>query len=125
MGTATKMTVINAKGAFAGVSIIPGVIMGLNALSEQTAQLPKVSLEIPKNVIGKNTADSMRSGVIFGNASMVDGMIDRIRDEIGTVFPVYATGSAATLIVPHCRHTITIDEHLILKGLHLIYTKNN
>ena len=56
---------------------------------------------------------------------MVDGMIDRIRDEIGAALPVYATGSAATLIVPHCRHTITIDEHLILKGLHLIYKKNN
>ena len=125
MGTATKMTVINAKGAFAGVSIIPGVIMGLNALSEQTAQLPKVSLETPKNVIGKNTADSMRSGVIFGNASMVDGMIDRIRDESGADFPVYATGSAAALIVPHCRHAITIDAHLVLKGLHLIYKKNN
>ena len=119
------IAVVNQKGAFIGTSIIPGVLMGLKALSSTTAQLPQICLEAPPSVIGKNTADCMKSGVIFGNASMVDGMIDRIRDEIGTVFPVYATGSAATLIVPHCRHTITIDEHLILKGLHLIYTKNN
>ena len=125
MGTATKMTVLNAKGAFAGVSIMPGVLMGLNSLSEQTAQLPKVDLEAPKTVIGKNTSDSMRSGVIFGNASMIDGMIDRIREETATDLPVYATGGFASLIVPHCRHTATLDEHLVLKGLHIIYHKNN
>lgn len=125
MGTATKMTVVNAKGAFTGVSIIPGVMMGLNALSEQTAQLPKVEPTAPKTVIGKNTSDSMRSGVIFGNASMIDGMIDRINDEIGMHLPVYATGGFAHMIIPHCKHTITTDEHLVLKGLHIIYKKNH
>ena len=65
MGTATKMTVVNEKGAFEGVSIIPGVLMGLNALSDDTAQLPKVELAAPKSVIGKNTSDSMRSGVVY------------------------------------------------------------
>ena len=125
MGTATKMTVVNAKGAFTGVSIIPGVLMGLHALSEQTAQLPKVEPTAPKTVIGKNTSDSMRSGVIFGNAAMIDGMIDRINKEIGTKLSVYATGGAAHLIIPHCEHTITTDEHLVLKGLHIIYKKNN
>lgn len=125
MGTATKMTVVNAKGAFAGVSIIPGVLMGLNSLSEQTAQLPKIGLEAPKNVIGKNTADSMRSGVIFGNAAMIDGMIDRIKDELGAeTLSVYATGGVAHLIIPHCKHTIAFDEHLVLRGLHIIYKKN-
>ena len=125
MGTATKMTVVNAKGAFTGVSIIPGVLMGLNALSDQTAQLPKVEPTAPKNVIGKNTSDSMRSGIIFGNAAMIDGMIDRINEEIGAVLPVYATGGVAHLIIPHCKHTITTDEHLVLKGLHIIYKKNH
>lgn len=124
MGTATKMTVMSEKGAFIGVSIIPGVLMGLDALSENTAQLPKVELEAPKSVIGKNTSDSMRSGVIFGNAAMIDGMIDRIKNEIGAELPVYATGGVAHLIIPHCKHSITIDENLVLKGLNIIYGKN-
>lgn len=125
MGTATKMTLVNDKGAFAGVSIIPGVEMGLNSLAENTAQLPKVELEAPRCVVGKNTSDSMRSGVIFGNASMIDGMIDRINDEVGVVLPIYATGGVAHIIVPHCKHNIQIDEHLVLKGLNIIYKKNN
>ena len=123
MGTATKMTVLNEKGAFVGVSIIPGVLMGLNSLSENTAQLPKVGLEAPKNVIGKNTSDSMRSGVIFGNAAMIDGMIERINDEFGEELAVYATGGFAHLIIPHCKHSIKTDEHLVLKGLNIIYKK--
>ena len=125
MGTATKMTVVNEKGAFIGVSIIPGVLMGLNSLSENTAQLPRVELEAPKTVVGKNTADSMRSGVIYGNASMIDGMIERICAELGVTLPVYATGGLAHLIVPHCKHALKTDEHLVLKGLNIIYSKNN
>ncbi len=125
MGTATKMTVVNEKGAFIGVSIMPGVLMGLNSLSEDTAQLPKVELEAPRNVIGKNTSDSMRSGIIYGNASMVDGMIDRINGEFGSDLPVYATGGLAPMIVPHCKHDIKIDEYLVLKGLNVLYNKNN
>lgn len=124
MGTATKMMVVNDKGAFIGVSIIPGVRVGLDALANRTAQLPMVSLEAPKNVIGKNTADCMRSGVIFGNASMVDGMIDRICDEYGAALPVYATGGLGSVITPHCKHKITYDEFLVLKGLYIIYQKN-
>jgi len=125
MGTATKMAVVNDKGAFIGVSIIPGVLMGLNSLSEDTAQLPEVELEAPRFVVGKNTSDSMRSGVVFGNASMIDGMIDRICDEIGSDIPVYATGGVAHLIIPHCKHDIVIDETLVLKGLNILYSKNN
>lgn len=124
MGTATKMTVLNKKGAFIGTSIIPGVLMGLNALADCTAQLPKISLEVPSAVIAKNTADCMRSGVLFGNASMVDGMIDRINEETGEVLNVYATGGMASLIVPLCKHEIHVDEHLVLKGLNILYHKN-
>ena len=109
MGTATKMMVMNDKGAFIGVSIIPGVL---------------VSLEAPKCVVGKNTSDCMRSGIVFGNASMVDGMIERICDEIGSTLPVYATGGLASVITPHCKHKITYDEYLVLKGLNIIYSKN-
>ena len=124
MGTATKMMVMNEKGAFIGVSIIPGVMVSLDALANRTAQLPMVSLEAPKNVIGKNTSDCMRSGIVFGNASMVDGMIDRIFEEIGNTIPVYATGGLASIITPYCKHNITYDEFLVLKGLNLIYKRN-
>ena len=125
MGTATKISVIDKNGAFIGVSIIPGVIMGLRALSEGTAQLPQVSLEVPKSVIGKNTADCMRSGIIYGNASLLDGMIERFNEEMGEVLPIFATGGLATTVVKHCKHNITVDENLVLKGLNIIYNKNN
>ncbi len=125
MGTATKMMVVNRKGAFIGVSIIPGVHMGMNALAQGTAQLPQVSLEVPPSVIGKNTVDSMRSGVIYGNAAMVDGMIERINEEMGEQLPVYATGGLAPVIAVHCRHEMKLEPHLVLKGLHILYGKNN
>ena len=125
MGTATKIMATDKNGAFIGVSIMAGITMGLNALNERTAQLPLVSLEAPENVIGKNTADCMKSGVIFGNASMIDGMIDRFYEQIGKAVPVYATGGLAPVVIPHCRHEITLDEHMVLKGLNIIYKKNS
>ena len=125
MGTATKLIVLNGKGAFEGVSIAPGVLMGLEALAERTAQLPVVSLEAPKSVIGKNTVDCMRSGIIYGAASMVDGMIDRINAEMGISLPVIATGGLAETVVTHCKHSIIMDELLVLRGLELIYQKNS
>ena len=115
IGTATKMIVTNKNGAFIGVSIIPGVMMGLKALANGTAQLPQVSLEAPLTVVGKNTVDCMKSGVIFGHASMMDGMIDRINAEVGEELPVIVTGGYASVIAPHCDHKMTIDEHLVLK----------
>lgn len=124
IGTATKMTVVNKNGAFIGTSIIPGVIMGLNALSETTAQLPKISLEAPKTVIAKNTTDCMRSGVIFGNASLIEGMIERINDEYGEELKAYATGGLAPIIIPYCKKKIQLDEYLVLKGLNILYQKN-
>ncbi len=125
MGTATKISVLNGKGAFEGVAIIPGVNMGLNALAEGTAQLPQVSLENPPSVIGKNTADSMRSGIVYGNASLIDGMIDRMTESVGEQASLYATGGMASMIIEHCKHELTVDPHLVLKGLLLIYLKNN
>lgn len=124
IGTATKMTVVNHKGEFIGVSIIPGVLMGLNSLAKDTAQLPKVSLEAPESVIGKNTVDCIKSGVVFGHASMIDGMIDRINEEMGEPISVYATGGLAPKIIPHCKHKMILDENLILKGLNILYNKN-
>lgn len=125
MGTATKMMVVNSKGAFIGVSIIPGVRMGMQALAMGTAQLPQVSLEAPSAVVGKNTVDCVKSGIIYGNAALVDGMIDRIYEEVGEHLPVYATGGLSSIIIPHCKHQITLDEHLVLKGLNILYKKNS
>ncbi len=125
MGTATKMTVTDKNGAFIGVSIIPGVNMGLKALSEGTAQLPQVSLEEPRSVLGKNTVECMRSGILFGNASMLDGMVERFNACVGYDLPVYATGGLASTVIKHCKHKITLDEELVLKGLYILYNKNN
>lgn len=124
MGTATKMMVMDKRGTFAGVSIIPGVLMGLRALSDGTAQLPQVSLEAPGALVAKNTADAMRSGVIFGNASLIDGMIDRFAEVLGGEVPVYATGGLAAAVVGYCKHDISVDEELVLKGLNILYHKN-
>lgn len=124
IGTVTKMTVVDKNGAFIGTSIIPGVLMGLNSLSMETAQLPEISLEVPERVIGKNTADCMRSGVLYGNACLVDGMIDRINEELGSEIPVYVTGALASLLTPLCKHKMNFDEHLVLKGLNILYKKN-
>jgi len=124
MGTATKILLMDKDGAFCGASIIPGVYMGLKTLSSGTAQLPQISLEAPKSVIGKNTADCMKSGVVFGNAALLDGMIDRFNHDFGEELPVYATGGHAATIINYCRHKITLDEDLILKGLNILYKKN-
>ena len=124
MGTATKMMVMDETGAFFGASIIPGVNIALKALSSGTAQLPQINLEAPKSVIGKNTVDCMRSGVVFGNASMLVGMIDRYIAEVGKPLPIYATGGLAHAIVPYCTHEITLNEDLVLHGLYIIYQKN-
>ena len=124
MGTATKMMVMDKKGTFTGVSIMPGVLMGLRALSDGTAQLPHVSPEGALPLVAKNTADAMRSGVILGHASLIDGMIDRFCAALGGEVPVYATGGMAPLVVGHCRHAITPDEQLVLKGLNILYHKN-
>lgn len=124
MGTATKIMVVDKNGTFTGASIIPGVNIALKTLAQETAQLPQISLEPPKSVIGKNTADCMRSGAVFGNASMIDGMIDRFNEEMGENLPVYATGGIAPTVIPYCKHEITLNENLILEGLNILYKKN-
>lgn len=124
MGTATKMMLIDKAGTFVGVSIIPGVNIALKALASGTAQLPQISLEAPPSVIGKNTSDCMRSGAVFGNASMIDGMIDRFCDETMCDLKLIATGGLAKTIIKHCKHKIILDDDLVLKGLLILYNKN-
>lgn len=124
MGTATKLLIVDENACFSGVSIIPGVEISLKALAGGTAQLPQISLDPPERVLGRNTIDCMRSGIIYGNASMIDGMIDRIQDEVGSIPTLVATGGLSNAIIPYCKHNITIDDDLLLKGLNIIYNKN-
>ena len=125
LGTATTLTVINSKGEFLGGAIAAGINSTLNALTSNTAQLNAVSIEMPKRVIGSNTAECMRSGLIVGAAAMVDGLIDRMEDELGEKFAsVIATGGLSEAVVSCCKRDITIDKNLLLDGLKVIYDKN-
>lgn len=124
MGTATTFSVINSKRQYIGGAIVPGAVVALNSLSSQTSQLPFISLEAPKQVIGSNTIDCMKSGSLFGNAAMIDGMIRRIRTELGENAIVLATGGIAPAILPYCEEKISYEPDLMLKGLALIYKKN-
>ncbi len=125
MGTATTISVIDREKNFLGGMITPGLRVSLDSLTNRTSQLPKISLDPPKKVIGTNTIDCMKSGIIYSTASSIDGIIDRIQEELGEECTVISTGGLANSIIPFCRHNITIDDQLLLKGLMVIYNKNN
>ena len=124
MGTATTISVIDAKGSFLGGSIFRGVKISAEALSGKTAQLPGISLEAPKRAIGRNTVDCMRSGVMMGTAAMQDGMIQRMEEELGCSATVVATGGIARFVIPMCRREMIYDKDLLLKGLRILYENN-
>lgn len=124
MGTATTISVVDKKKNYIGGMILPGVKVSLDSLVNRTSQLPRISLDAPRKVIGKNTIDCMKSGIIMGQASCIDGMIERIWDELGYQAEVVATGGLAGCIVPYCKKKIVYDDELTLKGLEIIYRKN-
>ncbi len=124
MGTATTISVIDKKNNYIGGMILPGIRVSSDSLTSRTSQLPKISVEAPKKLIGSNTIDCMKSGLIYGNASCIDGMIQRIEEELGEKATVIATGGLAECIIPHCKEEIILDNVLLLKGLKLIYQKN-
>lgn len=124
MGTATTITVIDKDKNYSGGMILPGLRVSLDSLTSRTSQLPRIGLDAPKHLIGKNTVDCMKSGVLYGTASSLDGMIERIQAELGENVTAIATGGLAGSIVPLCRHRIILDNDLILKGLVLIYERN-
>lgn len=125
MGTATTISVLDFSGAFIGGAITAGVKLSLNALTKNTSLLPSVNLDPPPNPIGRNTVDCMKSGLIYGTASMLDGFIERIEAELGTTPTVVATGGLSRDIISHCKRSIIYNENLLLDGLRYIYEKNN
>ncbi|MBQ8825817.1 MAG: type III pantothenate kinase [Oscillospiraceae bacterium] len=124
MGTATTVSVIDENRNYLGGMILPGVNISLNALASKTSQLPKISFDRPKKVIGSNTVDCMKSGILYGSASALDGIIERIEAEMGRKLTVVATGGLSGSIIPYCKHEIIHDDALLLKGLIVIYNKN-
>ncbi len=124
MGTATTVSVIDENKDYLGGMIIPGLRVSLDSLTMRTSQLPKIGLEPPKKVIGANTVDCMKSGIIYYSAAGLDGVIERIEETLGKKCTVVSTGGLADKIIPHCKREIIIDEQLLLKGLMIIYNKN-
>ncbi len=124
MGTATTVEVVDENRNYIGGCICPGVKTSLDALSEKAAQLPHISLEKPKNAIGKNTVDCMRSGIILGSAAMIDGLINYFEEEMGRKTTRIATGGLASDIIPYCKNKIYLSSNLLMDGLFIIYNKN-
>lgn len=125
MGMATALGVIDRNGNYIGGAIAPGVILSHNALIGGASKLPSVAPEAPAKVIGKTTENSVRSGVVFGAAALLDGLLVRIEDELGERVTAIATGELANSVIPYCRRKDIInDPDLIARGLWLIYKKN-
>ena len=124
MGTATTMVVLDKEGALIGGCIAPGVKISLDALTDRTALLPGLQLDQPKRAIGRNTTDCMRSGIMMGNACMLDGMVERMEQELGCKTTVIATGGIAKFIIPMCKTPMIYDKDLLVKGLAALYRDN-
>ena len=118
MGTATTLTAMDKNGDIAGVSIMPGVRIALDALISRASALGSVSIDAPKHAIGTNTKDSIKSGIVYGTAAMLDGMIARFAYELGGCNTVVATGGLAAYIAPHCASDIVLADELLLQGLY-------
>ncbi len=124
MGTATTICVVDKDGVYRGGIIAPGVRVSMESLTKNAAQLQSIGLYPPKKAIGTNTADCMRSGLVFGNAAMLDGLIDRMSREIEGTPTIIATGGLASAIIPYCTHDIILNNELLLIGLQIIFDKN-
>ena len=125
MGTATTVSVVDKERNFIGGVIMPGLRISSEALTNRTSQLPQISLDAPKRAIGRSTAECMRSGLILGCAATIDGIIEKIEEELGDSCTVIGTGGNGKLVMPFCKREILMDEHLLLKGLMILYQKNS
>src|SRR6266704_5349572 len=124
-GTATTFDVLSSEGEYVGGSLMTGIEISLEALSERGARLPKVDLAPPKSVIGKNTIDAIRSGVVFGYAGAIDAILRRLFAELGERASVIATGGLSSLVVPYCEEIEEVDDLLTLTGLRLLHELNS
>jgi type III pantothenate kinase len=123
-GTATTYDVVTDKGEFLGGAIAPGVQTKNASLSRETARLPLVELQDPRGAIGKNTVEAIQSALLYGSAAEADGIIERMRKELGGTATVVATGGLAPLVVPHCQFVDEVDPWLTLEGLRLVFERN-
>jgi len=117
MGTATTLTVVDKEGVFTGGVILPGVGISMNALAKETSLLPSIDVAPARKLISLNTVDAMRSGIIYGTAGSLDGIIEHFLQELKEDASLIATGGLSHLICPYCKHKIIVDENLLLKGL--------
>ena len=124
LGTATTITAIDRDNGFRGGAILPGVKLGMAALASGTSLLPDIAIAAPRKVIGTNTVDCMRSAAVYGTAAAIDGMIERMEEELGYPCRYVATGGLAQAIVTCCRHEVVCDDDLLLKGLWTLWEKN-
>ena len=124
MGTATTMVVLDKEGALVGGCICPGVKISMEALTGRAALLPGLQLDQPKKAIGRNTIDCMRSGIMMGTACMLDGMVERMEQELGYKTTVLATGGIAKFVLPMCKTEVLYDKDLLTKGLAVLYREN-
>ena len=123
-GTAVTHDVVSEAGEYLGGVIFPGVEISLEALSERAAALPRIDLVEPRSLIGKSTVDAIRSGMIFGYAAMVDGILARLREQLGSYTRAIATGGLASVVVPFCDSIDEVDDLLTLQVLRLIWERN-
>ncbi|MCC6848489.1 MAG: type III pantothenate kinase [Deltaproteobacteria bacterium] len=124
-GTATTFDCVSPKGEYLGGVITPGLGISLDALVTRTAKLPRVELVRPPKVVGKNTVHAIQAGIVYGYVSLVDGLVGRIRDELGAAARVIATGGFASLLAPESTTIESFDEFLTLEGLRLIHRRNH
>ncbi|MDH3261330.1 MAG: type III pantothenate kinase [Acidimicrobiia bacterium] len=123
-GTSTNFDIVGEDGGYLGGVIGPGLEVSMDALVAATAALRRVELTPPRSVIGKGTVEAIQAGLLYGHAGYVDGIVDRIRAELGNEVRTVATGGLASTIVPHCRTVATVDENLTLDGLRLLFVIN-
>ena len=124
-GTATSFDYVNAQGDYEGGIIAPGLNVALDSLVRNTAKLPRIELSWPKTVIGKNTVGAMQSGAVIGYVAMVDGLIDRVLEEVGPINHLVATGGLGSLITKHSARVTEYEPHLTLHGMRIIASLNS